>query len=64
MSAQAAGKIAAQAGKAAGKAAEGHVLKKGAKRDPELYVRTFSRSSLRFSPPTCQLAMHNHSLIF
>ena len=26
------------AGKAAGKVAEGHVLKKGAKRDPELYV--------------------------
>ena len=38
MSAQAAGKVVAAAGKAAGKAADGHVLKKGAKRDPELYV--------------------------
>jgi hypothetical protein len=27
------------AGQAAGKAVEGHVLKKGAKREPELYVR-------------------------
>jgi hypothetical protein len=36
MSAQA----ARAAGKAAGKAAEGNVLNKGAKRDPELYVRS------------------------
>lgn len=32
-------RAATQAGKAAAKGAEGHVLKKGAKRDPELYVR-------------------------
>jgi hypothetical protein len=32
-------KAAAQAGKAAAKGAESHVLKQGAKRDPELYVR-------------------------
>jgi len=40
MSAQAAGRAVAQAGKAASKQAEGHVLNKGAKRDPELYVRS------------------------
>lgn len=39
MSAQAAGKAVAAGAKAAGKAADGHVLNKGAKRDPELYVR-------------------------
>jgi len=38
MSAQAAGKAVAQGAKALGKAADGHVLNKGAKRDPELYV--------------------------
>lgn len=38
MSAQAAGKAIAAGAKAAGKAADGHVLNKGAKRDPELYV--------------------------
>lgn len=38
MSAQAAGKVAAQAAKGAARAADGHVLNKGAKRDPELYV--------------------------
>jgi len=31
-------RAASQIGKAAGKASEGHVLQKGAKRDPELYV--------------------------
>jgi hypothetical protein len=31
-------RAATQAGKAAAKNAEGHVLNKGAKRDPELYV--------------------------
>lgn len=35
-----AGKAVSAAGKAAGKAAEGQVLNKGAKRDPELYVGT------------------------
>jgi len=39
MSAQAASKVAQAASKAAGKATEGHVLNKAAKRDPELYVR-------------------------
>ncbi|PQE15197.1 hypothetical protein CJF32_00007837 [Rutstroemia sp. NJR-2017a WRK4] len=38
MSAQAAGRAAAQAAKSAAKSADGHVLNKGAKRDPELYV--------------------------
>ncbi|RAL68336.1 hypothetical protein DID88_007066 [Monilinia fructigena] len=38
MSAQAAGKVAAQAAKGAARAADGHVLNKGAKRDPELYI--------------------------
>jgi len=38
MSAQAIGKAAAQAGKAASDVAGSQVLKKGAKRDPELYV--------------------------
>lgn len=38
MSAQAAGRAAAQAAKGAVKAADGHILNKGAKRDPELYV--------------------------
>lgn len=38
MSAQAAGKVISQVGKAAGKQANEHVLNKGAKRDPELYV--------------------------
>lgn len=38
MSAQAAGKVAAQAVKGAAKSADGHILNKGAKRDPELYV--------------------------
>jgi hypothetical protein len=33
------------AGKAASKAAEGHVLSKGAKRDPELYVRSSNHLS-------------------
>ncbi|PSS12396.1 hypothetical protein M430DRAFT_44328 [Amorphotheca resinae ATCC 22711] len=37
MSAQAASKIASQASKAAFKA-DGHLLNKGAKRDPELYI--------------------------
>jgi hypothetical protein len=32
-------RAAAQAGKAAAKGADNHVLKKGAKRDPELYVQ-------------------------
>jgi hypothetical protein len=32
-------RAAAQAGKVAAKGADSHVLKKGAKRDPELYVR-------------------------
>jgi len=32
-------RAAAQAGKAAAKGADSHVLKKGAKRDPELYVQ-------------------------
>jgi hypothetical protein len=32
-------RAAAQAGKAATKSADSHVLKKGAKRDPELYVQ-------------------------
>jgi hypothetical protein len=39
---QAAGRAAMQAGKAAAKSAEGNVLNKGAKRDPELYVRTLN----------------------
>ncbi|KAM3071533.1 hypothetical protein ACMFMG_009413 [Clarireedia jacksonii] len=38
MSAQAAGRVAAQAAKGAAKSADGHILNKGAKRDPELYV--------------------------
>ncbi|KAI9740136.1 MAG: hypothetical protein M1818_004887 [Claussenomyces sp. TS43310] len=38
MSAQAAGRAIASAGKAAGKSANENVLNKGAKRDPELYV--------------------------
>lgn len=38
MSAQAAGRAATEGAKAAAKAANGHVLNKGAKRDPELYV--------------------------
>jgi hypothetical protein len=38
MSAQAAGRAVAAGAKAAGKGADGHVLNKGAKRDPELYV--------------------------
>ncbi|APA07238.1 hypothetical protein SS1G_04026 [Sclerotinia sclerotiorum 1980 UF-70] len=38
MSAQAAARAAAQMGKSAAKSADGHVLNKGAKRDPELYV--------------------------
>lgn len=38
MSAQAAGKAASAIGKAAGKQVNEHVLNKGAKRDPELYV--------------------------
>jgi hypothetical protein len=33
-------RAAAQVGKAAAKGADSHVLKKGAKRDPELYVQT------------------------
>jgi len=39
MSAQAAGRAVSAASKAAGKSANEHVLNKGAKRDPELYVR-------------------------
>jgi hypothetical protein len=35
-------RAATQAGKAAAKGTEGHVLNKGAKRDPELYVRRAS----------------------
>jgi len=38
MSAQALGKAAVQAGKAASDVAGAQVLKSGAKRDPELYV--------------------------
>jgi hypothetical protein len=38
----AAGRVAAQAGKAASKKAETEVLNKGAKRDPELYVSSIS----------------------
>jgi hypothetical protein len=41
MSAQAAGRAVSAASKAAGKSANEHVLNKGAKRDPELYVCTF-----------------------
>ena len=41
------------AGKVAGKAAEGHVLKTGAKRDPELYVCSSNHFSSRAPlPPT------------
>jgi len=40
MSAQAVGRAAAQAGKAASEVAGAQVLKKGANRDPELYVRS------------------------
>jgi len=50
MSAQAAGRAVAQAGKAASKQAEGHVLNKGAKRDPELYVRSSSSFPLAHDP--------------
>jgi hypothetical protein len=49
MSAQAAGRIAAQAGKAAAQKADGHVLNKGAKRDPELYVCPILENGLRYS---------------
>jgi hypothetical protein len=40
MSAQAAGRVVNAAAKAVGKNANEHVLNKGAKRDPELYVST------------------------
>jgi hypothetical protein len=40
------------AGKVAGKAAEGHVLKTGAKRDPELYVCFLEPLLLQSSPST------------
>lgn len=40
MSAQTAGRAIANAAKSAGKQADGHVLNKGAKKDPELYVRS------------------------
>ncbi len=47
MSAQAAGRVANAASKAAGKSASEHVLNKGAKRDPELYVCIYSFHSFR-----------------
>jgi uncharacterized membrane protein YkgB len=42
MSAQAAGRAANAASKAASKSVNEHVLNKGAKRDPELYVSFFA----------------------
>lgn len=47
MSAQAAGRAVNAATKAASKTTGDHVLNKGAKRDPELYVRTHSLQKLR-----------------
>jgi hypothetical protein len=54
MSAQAAGRAVNAASKAAGKSASEHVLNKGAKRDPELYVCTqisMSSTAYRTSSP-------------
>ena len=53
-------RAAAQAGKAAAKGADSHVLKKGAKRDPELYVQP--PVPLEFSPLLGQRALY--SLIY
>jgi hypothetical protein len=50
MSAQAAGRAVANAGKAAGKAADSNVLNKGAKRDPELYVCSIAPSFQQRQP--------------
>jgi hypothetical protein len=53
-------RAAAQAGKVAAKGADSHVLKKGAKRDPELYVQP--PVPLEFSPLLGQRALY--SLIY
>jgi hypothetical protein len=51
-------RAATQAGKTAAKNAEGHVLKRGAKRDPELYVcRASPRMSFRLIMPQVLLAV-------
>lgn len=53
MSAQAAARVGAQAAKSAAKSADGHVLNKGAKRDPELYVSETTKRIWLYRSPIC-----------